>query len=546
MKLRAWLTLATAATGIAVFAGAWAGFGYYRDFTRREILVQSTLSYMTAESRAECEKNAASWMPEPARTAPGKDWVNGRRPPMRRRLFAYDSAFVSANVNAPEIDSDMMKAAAAGQIAWKSWTGVSRMGPPWRKDGPGGGDLRPDLERDAGEPGAPPDQPLVRLGRILVPMPWKTGPCANVLVEYEEPPESAGPGGFTPPTVVWIIPVLFMIIAVLVAAGPVVGRIRRLTRMVRQSALAGYEKPIFLKGSDEIAELGAAFETARTEILGRIALQERREQNLREFLENTTHDISIPLTVLQGRLADLAGDAERGGADPDKVGGAISEAQYIAALIGNLAVASRIQTGQPEPQKEPVDMCAVVQRCVARHRPIARQARVTLEHAVPEHVVFARGDVTFIEQAVNNLVFNAIRHNRPGGHVAVILEEPGNGLPMSANRQGAVETMPRETPPASICVIDDGPGIPEEELSRLAERYYRAGRDRGRNAGGQGIGLHIASTVAAIHGWRFSLSKSEYGGLLARLEFEMDGPDDRPDDDPVIKRDNQKTDAGVH
>lgn len=107
--------------------------------------------------------------------------------------------------------------------------------------------------------------------------------------------------------------------------------------------------------------------------------------------------------------------------------------------------------------------------------------------------------MTFMEQAVNNVLFNAIRHNRKDGHVAVILETIGDRR-------------------FHISVIDDGPGIPEDEIARIAERYYRCGKERGREADNQGIGLNIAYRIAAMHGWDFKLSKSEFGGL--RVDFE--------------------------
>jgi signal transduction histidine kinase len=106
--------------------------------------------------------------------------------------------------------------------------------------------------------------------------------------------------------------------------------------------------------------------------------------------------------------------------------------------------------------------------------------------------------VTLLEQAVSNLVYNAIRHNRPDGHVAAILER----------------TAPDRF---RLRVVDDGPGIPETELSRLRERGYRGGTARSRHPDGQGLGLHITGRIADLHGLGLGLAPSDYGGLQADI-----------------------------
>jgi len=503
----------------------------------------------------------------------------GARLPMHAHIFAYDANLSPSNPLAPAIDHELRQGFGNGSITHRSMDrdslrflddrghpcpatampAAGRSGRPGRpdrrhlepgmRDEPGmddgprgpaepggpGGPGEPDgpggPARDVpGGPGAPaPDMdhgkpPLpgadviesgattvrngcpsasmtrapgeMRLREMLIPMPWRTGPCANILVRYDEPAEEVIFHRFSPPIGVWGLPVLFMLLTVLIAAGPVARRIVKLTAQVRRSATDRYRTPITLKGRDEIGQLASAFERARSEILDQVAQQEEREKNLRTFLENTTHDISIPLTVLQGHLSDMAG--REGSLDAETVSAAMIEANYLAALIGNLSIASRIETGQPTMQQEPVNLNDVVLRCVIRHRPIARQSQVSLDHAIPENPVLARGDMTFMEQALNNVIFNAIRHNNRDGHVAVILETTADDR-------------------FNLSVLDDGPGIPDEEMSRIAERYYRCGKERGREAGNQGLGLNIAFQIAQMHAWEFSLSHSEFGGL--RVEF---------------------------
>jgi signal transduction histidine kinase len=124
---------------------------------------------------------------------------------------------------------------------------------------------------------------------------------------------------------------------------------------------------------------------------------------------------------------------------------------------------------------------------------------------VPEVPLTADADVTLLEQAVSNVVYNAIRHNRTGGHVALILE-------------------PRSQTRFRVRVIDDGPGIPPEQLDRVARRGERGDAARTRAPDGQGLGLDIAHRVASLHGHKLKFAESEFGGLEVEIEGDQIDP----------------------
>jgi signal transduction histidine kinase len=228
---------------------------------------------------------------------------------------------------------------------------------------------------------------------------------------------------------------------------------------------------------------------------------EQRERTLREFVANTDHDLTTPLTVLLGQLADMRKRLESGGAvDAASIREAAQEADYMASLVRNLGVAARLEAGEPEPARAPVDLNALVVRVVARHRPVASSAGVALEFAVPEEVVLVDGDETLLEQAASNLVHNAVRHHRAGGHVAVTLEAP-------------------KIPPGTFTlrVSDDGPGLTEAERTQLTARDVPYESARPRGAERQGLGLRIVRRIVAKHGMRLEFRAREGGGLVAEI-----------------------------
>ncbi|MCA9566485.1 MAG: HAMP domain-containing histidine kinase, partial [Myxococcales bacterium] len=316
---------------------------------------------------------------------------------------------------------------------------------------------------------------------VVVRTGWE-GPCAVVAVRGNTVPGFLG--SVLPASPMWIGPALAVGTVMWLAVGPVVGRVRRLTR-----AVEAHEHPIALDGDDELAELARAFDAAVDAREAEAAARRQREEALREFVANTAHDVRIPLTVLRGHLVALETTH-----DPEVVRAAIVEAHYLGALLDDLAAHARLE----EPRMDgPVELEGVVERGVGRRAPLGRRAGVTLHHGTPGEPVVVAGDVTLVEQALSNLAYNAVRHNREGGNVAVTLDLEGEGF--------------------VLAVADDGPGIPAEERARIVERGFTGTTARNRDTAGEGLGLAIVARVAALHGWTLTLDDAPEGGLLACL-----------------------------
>lgn len=462
------LALTTLAVSVPMALGLLWFDARLRHAAAEEALAGFTRAHMQADGRARCEAAPETWggrpLPPPERPAGGGPPLRGPggprgRPPV---LFAYDAALRSRNPEAPAVPGALTDGLAGREVVARPWA--------WRS---------PSVE-------------------VLVRMPWSEGPCAWILARGTTEP--GWMGSILPPTRIWLAPVIVVFAAVLLAIGPAVRRIRRLTEAVRRSAEAGYTGGVPVDGRDEIAELAAAFDAAGREVRVQLAEKDRREQALRRFLADTTHDVMIPLTVLQGHLAAMQ-EASAGGLPVERaqVVAAMREAHYLAALVHNLAATAKLDADAPRLHRGAVDLSALVDRVIGRHRPIARQLQVSLESATPEAPLQAEADVTLLEQAVSNVVYNAIRHNRAGGHVAVILEAHAPGR-------------------FRLRVVDDGPGIAPEQLARIGERGLRGDEARTRAPDGLGLGLHITRRVAELHGLDLTFAPGESGGLQVDLE----------------------------
>ena len=448
MKLRTRLLLTVVLSSIPIVAG----FTLYSAWSRENALVEATyeatVERMEMRGRERCEE---------APEAFGRRAVGRRRRGLPRRAAArrarfgrvwgiYDDAFAPMNAQTAALPASLREPLAGGELTAAVF------------------------EDDR--------------ARIAMRMPWD-GACAVVVVD--RPIDSEQARAATIRTAILVAAVIVLTaLGALLALVPVVRRIRRLEESVKAQATTGYERDVAVEGGDEVADLARAFNEASGQIRDQIQEVEARDEALTEFLQSTTHDVMIPLTVLQGHLSDLR---KRMPDDP-KVRGAMEESHYIAALLRNLSAAARLDAGEPMIARLDVDLSEVVERVVERHQPIAKARGVQLNHAVPERPVPIDGDSTLLEQMIGNLISNAIRYNEAGGHVAVILE---GGF--------------------TLTVKDDGPGIPEDELARVSERRFRGGAARTRRPTGLGLGLHIVRDVAEKHGFDLRFESPEDGGL---------------------------------
>lgn len=374
------------------------------------------------------------------------------QPESSRRLAAYGPDFTSANPASSPLPEDVRK----GLLAGDRYTAA-------------------EVESDG-----------QRVRVVALPIGEATGTCAYVA-QFRDVLVDSTQAGRTVTTAVSAG--LMAAMLALFAATPLVRRVRLLSDLIGRSADSPDQK-IALKGKDELAELSQVFEANRVQIREQVAELEARDEALRTHIADTSHDVLTPLSVLQGHLAELA----KHHADSSSLQEARATCQYIGELVNNLSARAKLETTS---STEPVDLVRLVERVTARYRPLAEQKQLGLECAVPDDNTEVSGDITLIEQALSNLIHNAIVYNQTGGNVAVVLEA----------RDGGFE----------LRVVDDGPGVSSEDLAKLRDRNFR-GEEAKATRSGSGLGLDIASRIAERHGWTLELSCPEDGGLLAVLK----------------------------
>lgn len=206
----------------------------------------------------------------------------------------------------------------------------------------------------------------------------------------------------------------------------------------------------------------------------------RLERARQEFVANVSHELRTPLSLIKGYVETLLEGAKDNPEFADKFLRTVARnAERLRLLIEDLLTISELESGHVKLNLQTISLRSLSEKVVADFRGRAAARQVTLSDGIAE--VSVRADPGRIEQVLCNLVDNAIKYGRPGGHVVISARDADHEW-------------------VEIAVRDDGPGLPPEALDRVFERFYRVDKGRSREQGGTGLGLSIVKHIVQSHG----------------------------------------------
>ena len=265
-----------------------------------------------------------------------------------------------------------------------------------------------------------------------------------------------------------------------------------------------YRQTLKLNGPQEVQNLAQSFNAMVDKV-------QTSQQIQRDFLANVSHELKTPLTSIQGfAQALLDGAVEEAEARDHAARVIFEESDRLRRLVEDLLDLARIDAGQIEFKRQPIDLQALLGSVVDKLILPAKEKGVVLENRLEAFPTMI-GDGDRLAQVFTNLVDNAIKHTPSDRKVIV----HGNAA------QGWI----------SIHVDDSGSGIPGEDLSRIFERFYQV--DKARRGGkdrGVGLGLAISRQIVEAHGGRI-VAQSTIG---KGSRFTVQLPIVRPDDETLI------------
>ncbi|HXG09779.1 MAG TPA: ATP-binding protein, partial [Gemmataceae bacterium] len=207
----------------------------------------------------------------------------------------------------------------------------------------------------------------------------------------------------------------------------------------------------------------------------------RLEQVRQDFVANVSHELKTPLAAIQATVETLLDgalhDPEHGVRFLERVR---ENTDRLHRLVQDLLTLSRVESGEAVLERRPVPLHAAVEASLSRHEHRAASKGLRLEQAPPAEPVTALTDEEALAEILDNLLDNAIKYTPPGGRITLRWFAEGGA--------------------AVFQVEDTGIGIPEKDLPRIFERFYRVDRARSRELGGTGLGLSIVKHLAQALG----------------------------------------------
>jgi two-component system OmpR family sensor kinase len=248
----------------------------------------------------------------------------------------------------------------------------------------------------------------------------------------------------------------------------------------------------------EVGQVGAALNLMLGHVGDALAVRHASETRVRQFVADASHELRTPLAAIRG-YAELT----RRGRDtvPDDVARALgrieSESARMTTLVDDLLLLARLDSGRPL-DRDPVQLSQLVVDAVNDAHAAGRDHRWLLE--LPDDPVTVTGDGARLQQVLANLLANARTHTPPGSTVVTSLAVADGW--------------------ANVSVADDGPGVPEQILPDIFERFARGDSSRSRAAGSTGLGLAIVAAVVEAHSGHVGVSSRP-----GRTVFEVRLPD---------------------
>jgi len=247
-------------------------------------------------------------------------------------------------------------------------------------------------------------------------------------------------------------------------------------------------------GGDEVARLAAAFNRMAGDLRGRADDLLAADRARRLLLADVSHELRTPLTAMRGYLETLSMptldlDADTRGRYVNIIS---EETRRLERIVGDLLDLAKLDGGGDSLDLQDVPVETLFGRVVARHEHEAESRQVGLHATIAPGAEIVSGDELRLEQALQNLTANALRHTPDRGRVDLKGELDGGDVVLS--------------------VRDTGSGIPPEHLPHVFERFYKTDPSRVHDAPGSGLGLSIVKAIVERHGGSIHLTSSPSGG----------------------------------
>jgi signal transduction histidine kinase len=285
----------------------------------------------------------------------------------------------------------------------------------------------------------------------------------------------------------FIIAIIICFVVATLISRPMTRQISGLSKAARKVSAGEFDVQLPKASNDEMGLLVRNF-GQMTENLANL------EKMRSEFVSNVSHELRTPMTSILGFITAI-----QDGTVPEEqrdyyLNIIREETERLQKLTNDLLELTRIESGQIQVNMTAVDINDLCQKCVVSMAPLFEEKEIRAVLDLEDRALYARCDGSMIQRVIVNIVHNAIKFTPAGGEIRV-----------SARGDGTKVT---------VSVADSGPGLSDEDLARIWDRFYKGDKSRGIDAKGSGLGMSIAWNIIREHGETISASNGPEGGAV--------------------------------
>ena len=287
--------------------------------------------------------------------------------------------------------------------------------------------------------------------------------------------------------------------------------VRKISKTAERMAALDFSGQCSARRGDEIGVLAGSLNTLSEKLSS--ALNELQGANRRlqadidrgrelerqrmSFFSAASHELKTPITIIKGQLQGMLYRVGRY-RDRDKyLARSLEAVEGLEKTVQELLTISRLDAPGDTGRREALDLSALIEERITAHEDFFAQRGLAVEKEIAQGASI-EGDARLLQKAVDNLLGNAAAYSPAGGSVFITLREESGGVKLTVENTGA--------------------HIPEEELPKLCEAFYRVEQSRNRQTGGTGLGLTIVKTILDRHAAALTIGNTERG-VIAAVDF---------------------------
>ncbi|HHY7453451.1 TPA: two-component system sensor histidine kinase BaeS [Escherichia coli] len=293
----------------------------------------------------------------------------------------------------------------------------------------------------------------------------------------------------------WLIVALATLLAALATfllARGLLAPVKRLVDGTHKLAAGDFTTRVTPTSEDELGKLAQDFNQLASTL-------EKNQQMRRDFMADISHELRTPLAVLRGELEAIQDGVRK--FTPETVASLQAEVGTLTKLVDDLHQLSMSDEGALAYQKAPVDLIPLLEVAGGAFRERFASRGLKLQFSLPDSITVF-GDRDRLMQLFNNLLENSLRYTDSGGSLKISAEQHDKTV--------------------RLTFADSAPGVSDDQLQKLFERFYRTEGSRNRASGGSGLGLAICLNIVEAHNGRIIAAHSPFGGVSITVELPLE------------------------